>query len=392
MNPYLAPPAVNWNIDILVLSGLVVLVLVVVACTVLLIRRESSTVIFGSQALAGGLALGLAGGLAGGIAFVFARSRAGSAYLLPPFDFRAGLITGLSMSALVLLALGTLTYLGLRRSSLISVLIGTAAGLVLFRLIFGPTAGFGGELGEGFGSEVGIMFGAAGGLLGGIAGHGFDLATRNMHTFPSHVVIDETTPMRPDWRWLVMGLVLGGLGATLVGALGAYFGIFQLLVPYVAQVPDPGPDLSAAAALNNVLFGLGTFAAGGALIGSFLALQRMSFEGRSAQRYALWAGVGLVVGLIGGLGAGLDVSAVGGPRPLNFVPVPHPDPSGGVRGLLVGLMAGALLGAVLLVLAGSRRIPSRWTLAIRESAVFITGMLALTFPLWYTPFWGVAIH
>lgn len=253
MNPYLAPPAVNWNIDILVLSGLVVLVLVVVACTVLLIRRESSTVIFGSQALAGGLALGLAGGLAGGIAFVFAQSRAGSAFLLPPFDFRAGLITGLSMSALVLLALGTLTYLGLRRSSLISVLIGTAAGLVLFRLIFGPTAGFGGELGEGFGSEVGIMFGAAGGLLGGIAGHGFDLATRNMHTFPSHVVIDETTPMRPDWRWLVMGLVLGGLGATLVGALGAYFGIFQLLVPYVTRVPDPGPDLSAAAALNNVL-------------------------------------------------------------------------------------------------------------------------------------------
>lgn len=93
--------------------------------------------------------------------------------------------------------------------------------------------------------------------------------------------------MRPGWRWPLIGLVLGGLGATLIGALGAYFGIFQLLVPYDAQVPDPGPDLSAAAALHNVLFGLGIFAAGGALIGCFLALQRMSSKGRGAQRYAL---------------------------------------------------------------------------------------------------------
>lgn len=79
--------------------------------------------------------------------------------------------------------------------------------------------------------------------------------------------------------------------------------------------------------LNNVLFGLGTFAAGGALIGSFLALQRMSFERRGAQRYALWAGVGLVVGLIGGLGAGLDVSAVGGPVRSILCPSRIPTPA-----------------------------------------------------------------
>jgi hypothetical protein len=395
MSPYLAYPPDFWNVDMLMFMGLIVIALAVAAVVVLLIWRRSS-IALRSQALAGGLALGLAGGLLGGIAFVFAQSRNSPGYLLPPFDFKAGVFTGIGVSALLPIACGALTYLHLRRAPLIGVLVGMVAGLAVFRVLFGPTVGFGGELDEGFGSEIGVMFGAAGGLMGGITGHVINIATANMRAFPSHIVIDASTPVRPGWSWPLIGLVLGSLGATLIGALGASIGIFQLLVPYHTQTPDSGRDLSTTAALNNVLFGLSIFAVGGALIGCFLALQRMTAEGRGAQRYALWAGVGLVAGLICGIGFGLNVAGFGGPlitpTPLNYVPDPHPDPSGGVRGLLVGLVSGALLGILLLVLAGSRRLPSRWTLVIRESAALIVGMLALTFPLWYTPFWGIAIH
>jgi hypothetical protein len=395
MGLFLAPPAAYWNTDILVLSGLAIIVLVVVASVVLLLRRRGD-IASNSMALAGGLSLDLSGRLLGGIAFVFVQSRAGSAYVLPPFDFRAGLITGLSMSLLVTLALGALTYRHLRHLPLIGALVGMVTGLVLFRLIFGPTAGFGGELDKGFGSEAGIMAGAAGGLLGGITGHGIAIATRTVRTFPSPATSDETTFVHPSWRWPVIGLVLGSLGATLVGAFGAYLGIIQLLVPFYPRTPDPGPDLSATAALNDVLFGLSIFAVGGALIGCFLELQRMAAQGRDAQRYGLWAGAGLVAGLICGLGFGLNVSLVGGQvyisHPLNWVPVPHPDPAGGTRGLLVGLVTGDVLGVALLVLARSPRVPIRWHVAIREASALIIGTLVLTFPLWYTPFWGVAIH
>ena len=376
----------SWDRIPLAFSGVVLVVLAVVAIALLFARRDALAM--RSQALAGGLCIGVVGGMACGIGFLYAQSRTGGpSFSLAPDNFRAGLLCGIGLGMLALLAIGA--FMALRSAAIVGLLLGAAIGLVVFRLIFGPTAGFGGEVGLGVGQEVGIMCGAAGGLLGGITGAALSIATRNMRAFPSHVSIDATTPIRSGWRWPLMGLALGGLGGVLVGALGAYMGVFTFLVPYNGQIPDVPPDTSPLGLQHDLLFGLGMFAVGGALIGCFLTLQWMTSSEAGPRRYGVWLGVGLVVALVCGLTFGLDHRYIGGPLPLFFV---LPDPIAGTRGLLLGLAIGAIVGALLLVVARITRAHPRRHVLAREGITLMIGLLLMTLPFWYVPLFAISIY
>ncbi len=376
----------SWDRIPLAFSGLVLVILALVSIALLLTRRDALAM--RSQALAGGLCVGVAGGIACGIGFLYAQSRTGGpSFLLAPNDFRAGLLCGIGLGVLALLAIGA--FIALRSAAIVGMILGAAIGLVVFRLIFGPTAGFGGEVGFGVGQEVGIMCGAAGGLLGGIVGHALSIATRNMQSFPSHVSIDATAPIRSGWRWPLIGLTLGALGGVLVGALGAYMGVFTFLVPYNGQIPDVPPDTSPLGLQHDLLFGLGMFAVGGALIGCFLALQWMTSGDVGPRRYGVWLGVGLIVALVCGLTFGLDHRYVGGPFISNFV---SPDPIAGMRGLLIGLAIGAIVGALLLVVARITRAHPRRQMLVREGATLIVGLLLVTLPFWYVSLFAISIY
>ncbi|MGE5335672.1 MAG: hypothetical protein ACM3N4_13300 [Nitrososphaerota archaeon] len=374
-----------WDRAVLVLMGLFVIVLAVVSITLAATRRDALA--WRSQALAGGLCVGLATGLACGVAFLVAQSYIGVGFLLAPRRFQTGLLFGLGLGALTLLAIAA--FVRLHSAPVVGLVLGAILGLVAFRLGFGPTSGFGGEVGLGVGREAGIMLGTAGGLLGGIAAHAFQ-AVRHPRapSAQSDTGAGASVSARPGWTWPLIGLGLGGLAGVLAGALGVYMGIFEFLVPYNAQIPDVPPDTSPAGMLRNLLFGLGMFAVGGALSGCFLALQWRSSGGAGARRYGVWLGVGLVAALICGLSFGFDQMGVGGPLMLNPVP---PDPVAGMRGLLLGL--GSSILAVALLLAGVRitRAQPRWQLFAREIIVLAVGLLALMLPYWYTPIVGFPV-
>jgi hypothetical protein len=209
-----------------------------------------------------------------------------------------------------------------------------------------------------------------------------------MRAFPSHVSIDATTSIRAGWRWPLIGLALGALGGVLVGALGAYMGVFTFLVPYNGQIPDVPPDTSPLGMQHDLLFGLGMFALGGALIGCFLTLQWMTSGDAGPQRYGVWLSVGLVVALVCGLTFGLDHRYVGGPLLLHFVP---PDPIAGMRGLLLGLACGVVVGALLLFVARIARAHPRRQMLLREGIALIIGLLLVTIPFWYVPLFAISI-
>lgn len=375
----------SWDRSALMVSGLVVIVLALVALALLLFRREGLAA--RTQALAGGLCMALAWALVCGNAFLYAQSRTGGPpFFLAPIDVRAGLLDGIGLGALVALAVAA--FVGLRRASIVGLLLGAAIALALFRLIFGPTADFGGEVGYGVGQEVGVMFGAAGGLLGGVLGSVIPVIGASM----PRADVQPSAPARGGRRLLLglLGLLAGGVAGALIGILGANFGVFQFLVPYNAQVPNVPPDTSPAGQLHDFLFGLGLFAIGGALIGCFLALQWAPSDKAGARRHGVWLSAGLVIALICGLTVGLDHRGVGGPFIAANLQVPL-DPAASMRGLLIGSAAGAALAILLLVFARATRSRGRWHPASRTLLALVIGVLLVTLPYWYTPLFAINI-
>lgn len=373
-----------WDRTPLVLCGALLIIMALVALALLVFRRDELAA--RTEALAGGLCIALAWTLACGNAFLYVQSRAGGPnFFLAPVDIRAGLLLGIGSGALALLAVGA--FVVLRRASIVGLLLGVAAALVIFRLVFGSTAGFGGEVGYGVGQEVGVMSGVAGGLLGGVIGSVIATIVASMRRADEQ----RSTTARVGRRLLVglAGLVVGGGVGALIGIAGVNAGVFQFLVPYNAQVPDVPPDTSPAGLQRDFLFGLGLFVIGGALIGCFLALQWSQPDKAGARRHGVWLGVGLVIALISGLTFGLDHRFVGGPF-LAHLSFPT-DPAASVRGLLIGLAAGVILGAALLVFVRATRSHGRWQAASRTILTLAIGVLLLTLPYWYTPIFAISI-
>ena len=373
-----------WDRAPLMLGGAAVIVVALVALALIVFRHDGLAA--RTQALAGGLCIALAWTLACGNVFLAVQSRTGGPpFLLAPVDRRAGLLLGIGSGALALLAVGA--FVAFWRASIVGLLLGAAVALVIFRLIFGPTAGFGGEVGYGVGQDVGVMFGVAGGLLGGVIGSVIAAIVASMRREDGQ----QPTTTRGGRRLLVGlgGLVVGGVVGALIGVAGVNVGAFQFLVPYNAQVPDVPPDTSPAGLERDFLFGLALFVIGGALIGCFLALQWTPTDKTGARRHGLWLGVGLVIALISGLTFGLDHRLVGGPF-IAHLPFPT-DPAASVRGLLVGLGGGFLLGALLLIFARVTRSRGRWWTASRTIVALAIGVLLVTLPYWYTPIFAISI-
>ena len=246
----------SWDRIPLALSGLVAILLALVSLALIALRRD--TLVARPQALAGGLCMALVWALACGNAFLYAQSLTGGpSFFLAPIDIRAGPFSGIGLGALAVLAIGA--FVMFRSMATAGMMLGAAIGLVIFRLVFGPTAGFGGEVGFGVGQEVGVMCGAAGGLLGGILGSilgGFFSGERAASSRE-----DGQQPMtsRDGSRLVVAlaGLVGGGAVGGVVAETGANIGLFQFLIPYNAQVPDVAPDTSPTGLLHDFQFGLG---------------------------------------------------------------------------------------------------------------------------------------
>ncbi|HKT39305.1 MAG TPA: hypothetical protein VJR48_13100, partial [Ktedonobacterales bacterium] len=339
-------------------------------------------------ALAGGASIGLAIGLVGGIGFLALQSRTGGPdFSLAPYEVRVGLLCGLGLGLLAALAVGAIAVW--RSISAGGMLLGTLAGLGIFRLIFGPTAGFGGEVGLGVGHEVGIMFGAAGGLLGAILAAVILLVAHPVRA--RSAATDTPVPARRGWRWPLLGLAVGAVVAALIAVLGAQLGIFQFLVPYNGQVPDVPPDTSPVGLQHDFLFGLGMFAVGGALIGCLLSLHWALSSGDDAWRHGVWLGAGMVIALLCGLSFGLDHRYVGGPLLATQFQIAQ-DPAASMRGLVIGLVSGMALGVLLLVGARIGRTHARWQTVARMVLALIVGLLLITLAYWFTPIFAINIY
>lgn len=376
----------SWDRLTLIVMGLLIAILALASMIPVFSWRQGLAE--RTLALARGASIGLAVGLAGGIGFLALQARIGGPdFFLAPYDMRTGLLCGLGVGLLALLAIGAIV--ALRSAPAFGMLLGTLAGLGIFRLIFGTTAGFGGEVGLGVGREVGIMFGAAGGLLGALLAAIIVLIVRAARSRPAEA--DATIPARRGWRWPLVGLVVGAAVAALIAVLGSQVGIFQFLVPYNAQIPNVAPDTSPTGMQHDFLFGLGMFAVGGALIGCFLGLQWALSQGQGARRHSVWLGVGMAVALLCGLSFGLDHRGVGGPLLATQFQIPR-EPAASVSGLLFGLAGGVALGILLLVGARISRTHTRWHAATVMGISLVVGLLLLTLPYWYTPIFAISIY
>jgi hypothetical protein len=376
----------SWDRLTLIVMGLLITLLAL--ASMLLVFNRRYELVERTLALAYGASIGLAVGLAGGIGFLALQARVGGPdFFLAPYNVYAGLLCGLGVGLLAALAIGAI--FALRSAPALGMLLGTLAGLGIFRLIFGPTAGFGGEVGLGVGREVGIMFGTAGGLLGAIFAAIINFVIRAARSRSAET--DTPTPAHHGWRWPLLGSAMGAVVAALIAVVGTQLGIFQFLVPYNAQIPDVAPDTSPAGMQHDFLFGLGMFAVGGALIGCFLGLLWALSSGNGAWRHGVWLGVGMVVALLCGLSFGLDDRGVGGPLIAVQSQIAY-NPEASMRGLLIGLAGGVALGVLLLVGARIGRTCTRWQDTIRLMPALIVGLLLLTLPYWYTPLFAINIY
>jgi hypothetical protein len=385
MDSLLYYPA-SWDRLTIIVMGLLITLLALISMILVFVRRHGLAE--RTLALAGGASIGLAIGLAGGIGFLALQSRVGGPdFFLAPYNVYVGLLCGLGLGLLALLAIGA--SLMLRSAPALGMLLGTLAGLGIFRLIFGPTAGFGGEVGFGVGREVGIMFGATGGLIGAILAATILLVVRAVRS--RSAATDSPISARRGWRWPLIGLAGGAVVATLVAVLGAQLGIFQFLVPYNAQIPDVPPDTSPTGMQHDFLFGLGMFAVGGTLIGCFLGLQWALSSSNGARRHGIWVGGSMVVALLCGLSFGLDHRGVGGPLIAVQSQIAY-NPDASMRGLLIGLAGGVALGVLLLVGARIVRTHARWHETVAMVFALIVGLALITLPYWYTPFFAISIR
>lgn len=342
-----------------------------------------------ANGLASALVVGLALGLVGGIAFGLTPWHVGR-YLLPD-NWQTGAAMGLGCGILFGCAPHRATRLPL------GLVLGAAAGLVIglavFRLVFGVTAAFGYETDAGVGTEVGLVFGMVGALAGALAGT--LIGRRQPPATSPDSAAAATTPARPRHP-LALGLVAGAAVALAIGVVGWLTGAFMLMLPYYGGFTDcPGPPacgqpLSPSLAQTlGVVYGLGLFALGGALVGGLAgALARKAPAAGPASPH--WAGVaaGLVAGLASALATGLQHRYVGGPA---IIPSPVVDPMAGGIGLAVGLVAGQWVGLVCaLLLARAEAQPGRRAILF-GAVLLLLGLVAWTMSSWFTPLIAIDI-
>lgn len=370
----------------LVVFGVALCVLGVLAPTVALIggrigargRSAGALALALANGLLTGLGVGVALGLVGGLAFMLAATHLGPLGQGFPFDRNAGLIDGVGLGILLGFAAGRVWRLPLGLS--LGATLGLAVGLVGFRLALGPTAGFGGEIGFGAGPEIGLDLALAGGLLGALIG-----TVAEWRAPASTAVVG---PRRP----VVVGAETGFAGGVLAALVGWVAGWFVFIVPPIAFEAACNPVCSSGlppvVRSLGLVYGLGVFGLGGALVGALLgslARRRSGATNDGAGATIHWAGLapGLAAGLAGGLAAGFAVGFVGGPPPPPFLRLPQPNPAAGWMGLWVGLAGGALVGVGLAAaLAWAERRPERRSLVLGAVAVAM-GILVLTLPHWY---------
>ncbi|HEV7129733.1 MAG TPA: hypothetical protein VGN32_20035 [Ktedonobacterales bacterium] len=346
--------------------------------------------------LAGGLMLGLALGLAGGLALALAPLHVGR--LIPPSDLPIGLALGIGCG-IVFGWVGGWAY-NLPRGLLAGAAAGLVVGLVAFQLFFGPTAAFGPETDVGVGTEVGLAFGLLGGLAGGL--FGVLLGRRP--------VVQSLPPGAPAGRnWLAVGLAAGAIGALTIGTVGWLTGVFALMLPYYGGFTDcsfsgscaPQPSPLTLQVLG-VVYGLGVFTLGGALIGGLAGALALPTPGRSAPVASApaanapaphWASLtfGLVAGLAAGVATALQHQLIGGPGLLPGSNVPVWNPLVGGIGLAAGLAGGLALGVVsALLFAHVARQPGRRIIVV-GAILIVLGLVAWTLPNWFTPLIAIDI-
>lgn len=311
-----------------------------------------------------GLPLGLAAGLLGGFAFEYLQSLLGVVRFTFASGVNAGLALGIACGALAGFALGRMS----RQSSALTlgVLVGLIAGLAVFRIVFGPFAGFGPEKDFGVGPEVGVLCAITGALVGALVAS--LLRARLAVGSPPRV----------------------GRGAAVGAGVGALCGLagsaaLWLTAESTFILPGVAPAYSTAgAAFAGRLYGLALLVILGGLIGALTGALATTSRWRGVS-LALTLAIGLLLGLTFGLMHG----DVGGPliATRRFIY----DPYGSVYGLAGGLAAGALAGlGVALTLRRAERQTDRRALLVAIALLALSGALMLT-PLWFHPLFGVDI-
>ena len=355
------------------------------------------------------MALGLAGGLAGGVLVVWSNRLAGVGWFTLTGGFGAGLALGVGCGAVGGLWLARAR--ALPRGLTLGVLAGLASGLVLFRLIFGATAGYGPETDIGVGTEVGVIFGLVGALAGGLTGTLIDalFAARSASVAGASpdVVPDVVPSAAPEsTRAVVLRTALGaGVGATLTGfvALAGWLGgAFSFILPYYGGITDRQPTTNLSTALG-VVYGVGIIALTGGLIGglagALASVERRQESRARVERRIGWATtvVGLALGLFVGLTEGLAHAEVGGPLLTSMIAYSTPifDPVASQIGFGTGLLGGVLVagaGALALRWAGRRHERRRERQALVTAGFLMAlGIVVLLMPAWFHPLYGIDI-
>lgn len=341
-----------------------------------------------------GLALGLGVGLAAGLLFEFAQWRAQTVVgFMLPGGMAPGIAIGVGLG--VLLGFATMRLPRLPLGPVAGLVVGLAFGLIVYRLAFGPSAGFGRETDQGVGPEIGLLLGAVGALAGAFAGA---LVQRRLRRRPAH---RQDVPAATDGsgdasqRWIPLGMLAGCAVGVLLAGLGGLLGVVQLILPRVAGMPDVYRPATFMDGVLGVLYGLATFGIAGALIGGLVAaIARLSRRQGVPVAQSVSLAVGLVVGVVSGLSAGLAHLDVGGPlistHPL--LPPTPVDPAATGYGLLLGLGSGLLVGALCAALLWwAEKRPDRRK-AVACAAVLALGVAVLLFPHWFHPIFGVNIY
>ncbi|MGO8951626.1 MAG: hypothetical protein ACLQUY_29025 [Ktedonobacterales bacterium] len=324
----------------------------------------------------GGLVAGVALGLVGGTGFALVPGGVGR--LVLPTSLPLGLAMGLGCGILVGCAAVRVTRLP------VGLVLGASAGLLLglvaFRWIFGPTAGFGPETDQGVGTEVGLVFGLMGGLAGALAG----LLIGHLRNFATA----DPSPNQRRQNGLAVGLLLGAAVSLLVGLAGWLTGVFTFMLPYYGGVTDCSRPVGCPAPLPaelGIVYGLGLFVMGGALVGGLAGGSNRSHDLAGGPGLPWIASVvGLSAGLAAGLGTGLQHSDIGGPAIIG--PQPVFDPMAGAMGLAIGLAGGLAVGILCAVVIQQAEQSRRHGWLVFGAVLILLGLVIWSLSSWYIPF------
>jgi hypothetical protein len=298
-----------------------------------------------------------------------------------PDNVLSGLAMGLGCGILFGCALGRLSKLppGLVLGAAVGIIVGLAA----FRRMFGPTAGFGPETDQGVGTEVGLAFGLIGGLAGALVGV---LIARFLRITPA------STEGQHRRNWLGVGLLAGGLliGAAVslaAGVVGWKTGALTFMLPYYGGITDcsqPTGCPPQPSAQLGLVYGLGLFTLGGALVGGLASAPTRfrSWVGRITLAQVATA-VAFGTGMAAGVATGLQHRYIGGPAPL--LPPPPIDPVAGGIGLAGGLVGGLALGVVFAVLLKKAEQRPERNLLLFGGVLIILGLVMWSLLTWFVP-------